>query len=204
MRLTAVLTGLAAMAMSLPAGTINFSGGGSLGASNTYGLVTANAYLSNGTAGTLFGKGSAGGTGSEDGLGLTADPTGDDEIFAKLRNGNSASDFIQLDITKLSGTIQISMGSTGGDTWAVYGSNTLGAKGTTQLASGGSDDASEITVTNATSYMYLDVVALTNNVLIQDLHYTGSESSVPEPGTLSMLGLGGVLIGLVRRKRHQN
>ena len=31
MRLTAVLTGLAAMAMSLPAGTINFSGGGSLG-----------------------------------------------------------------------------------------------------------------------------------------------------------------------------
>jgi hypothetical protein len=192
MKLTIVLIGLA-MAVSLPAGTINFAGGGSLGASNTYGPVTATGYLSNGITGLMYGKGTAGGTGSEDGLGLQADPTHDNEIFV-------GTDFIQLNISALSGTIQISMASTGGDTWAVYGSNTAGTLGGTMLASGGSDDAAEVTVTNATSYKYLDVKALTNNVLIQDLKYTGSESSVPEPGTLGIVGFGGVLIGLLRRK----
>ena len=43
--------------------------------------------------------------------------------------------------------------------------------------------------------------ALSNNVLIQDLVYT---SSVPEPGTLGIVGLGSVLIGLLRRKLNQN
>jgi hypothetical protein len=202
-KLTTVLIGLAAMAISLPAGTINFAGGGSLGSTNTYGPVTATGYLSNSTTGTLFGKGTAGGTGSEDGLGLTADPTGNNEIFAKLATGAAASDFIQLDISALSGTIKISMGSTGGDTWAVFGSNSAGILGGTMLASGGGDDGAEVTVTNATSYKYLDVRAATNNVLLQDLVYTGSESSVPEPGTLGIVGLGGVLIGLLRRKVNQ-
>ncbi len=202
MKFTTVLMGLAALAVSLPASTINFAGGGLLGSSNTYGLVTATGYLSNGVTGLLYGKGTAGDTGSEDGLGMHADPTGDNEIFAKLASGAPASDFIQLDITKLSGTIQISMGSTGGDTWAVYGSNTAGTKGANQLASGGGDDGVEITVTNATSYKYLDVVALTNNVLVQDIVYTGT--ATPEPGTLGIVGLGGVLIGLLRRKRNQH
>lgn len=71
------------------------------------------------------------------------------------------------------------------------------------LASGGGDDGAEVTVTNATSYKYLDVRAATNNVLVQDLVYTSSESSVPEPGTLGIVGLGGVLIGLLRRKVNQ-
>src|SRR5579872_1483233 len=115
MKITTIMIGLAAMAASLTAGTINFAGGGSLGGSHTFGLVTASAYLSNvptspnAPNGTLFGKGTANGTGSEDGLGLTADHTGDDEIFAKWGNGYPASDFIQLDITNLTGTIQISM-----------------------------------------------------------------------------------------------
>ena len=196
MKLTTVLIGLA-MAALLPAGTINFAGGGSLGTSNTYGSVTATGYLSNGHTGSLYGKGTAGGTGSEDGLGMQADPTHDDEIFA-------GTDFVQLDISALSGTIQISLSSTGGDTWAVYGSNTAGTLGGTMLASGGSDDGTEVTVTNATSYQFLDVKALTNNVLVQDLKYGGSESSVPEPGTLGVVGLGGVLIGLVRRKLNQS
>ena len=69
MKLTTILAGLAATAMSLPAATIYFGGGGSLGASHAYGPVTATGYLSNGSTGTLFGKGSAS-TGSEDGLGL--------------------------------------------------------------------------------------------------------------------------------------
>lgn len=199
MKLTTVLIGLA-MAASLPAGTILFGGGGSLGSSHTFGAVTATGYLSNGVTGTLFGKGSAG-TGSEDGLGLTADPTGDNEIYARLATGAPANDFIQLDILGLSGPISISMGSTGGDTWAVFGSNTAGTLGTTMLASGGGDDGAEVAVTNATNWRYLDVRAVTNNVLLQDLVYT---SSVPEPGTLGIVGLGGVLIGLLRRKLNQN
>jgi hypothetical protein len=56
-------------------------------------------------------------------------------------------------------------------------------------------------VTNATSWEFLDIRAVTNNVLLQDLVYTGS---VPEPGTLGIVGRGGVLIGLLRRKRNQN
>ncbi len=76
MKLT-VLMGLAAMAVSMPATTINFAGGGSLGMSHTYGPVTATGYLSNNNLGTLFGKGTPGATGSEDGLGLSADPSGD-------------------------------------------------------------------------------------------------------------------------------
>ena len=200
MKLTTVLIGLA-MAASLPAATILFGGGGNLGSSHAYGPVTATAYTSNNTLGTLFGKGVANGTGSEDGLGLTGDPTGDNEIYANLATGAPASDFIQLSISGLSGPISISMGSTGGDTWAVFGSHTAGTLGTTMLASGGGDDGAEVTVTNATSWQYLDVRAVTNNVLIQDLVYT---TSVPEPGTLGIVGLGGVLIGLLRRKRNQN
>lgn len=201
MKLTTVLIGLVAMAASLPAATIYFGGGGSLGASHTFGPVTATGYTSNNTLGTLYGKGAANGAGSEDGLGLTADPTGDNEIYALNAAGAPAGDFIQLSITGLSGPISISMGSTGGDTWAVFGSHTAGTLGTTMLASGGGDDGAEVLVTDATSWEYLDVRAVTNNVLIQDLVYT---SSVPEPGTLGIVGLGGVLIGLLRRKLNQN
>jgi PEP-CTERM motif len=205
MKLTTIAIGLMAMTMSLPAATILFGGGNSLGSSATYGPVTATGYLSNGITGTLFGKGSAG-TGSEDGLGLTTDPTGDDEIYARLATGAPASDFIQLDITALSGKIiQISMGSTGGDGWAIFGTNTLGSlSGATSLKTGGNDDGSEITIPGAGSYKYLDITATSNNVLLQDLVYTNPQSSVPEPGTFGIVGLGGVLIGLLRRKSQQS
>jgi hypothetical protein len=191
-KFTTVLIGLVAMAASLPATTIFFGGGGTLGPSHAYGPVTATGYLSNGNTGTLFGKGAVNGTGSEDGLGLTADPTGDNEIFP-------GTDFIQLSISGLSGPISISMGSTGGDGWAVFGTNTAGSlAGAAQLAANGNDDGVEVSLPGASSYLYLDVKATSNNVLIQDLVYT--PHSVPEPGTLGIVGLGGVLIGLLRRK----
>jgi hypothetical protein len=191
MKSTILLMSLAAMAMSLPAATINFSGGGLLGTSNTYGPVTATGYLSNLNTGALFGKGVLNGTGSEDGLGLNADS--DHEI--------DGTDFIQLDISGLSGAIQIALSSTGGDTWAVFGSNTLGTLGATNLASGGSDDGSFVTVTNATSWHYLDVKAVTNDVLLQRLSYT---TPIPEPGTLGIVGLGGLVVGLMRRKLQRS
>src|SRR6185295_17344514 len=113
------------------------------------------------------------------------------------------TDFIQLNgVSLLTGSIFISMGSTGGDTWAVYGTNTAGSlAGATLLASGGDDDAVEVSVPNALNYLYLDIKATTNNVLLQDLVYT---SSVPEPGTLGIVGLGGVLIGVMRRRLKQS
>jgi hypothetical protein len=49
MQLATVLMGLAAMAVSLPATTINFAGLGALGISQTFGATTANGYFSNST-----------------------------------------------------------------------------------------------------------------------------------------------------------
>jgi hypothetical protein len=192
MKFAGFLIGILTVAVSLPAATINFAGGGNLGTSHTYGPVTATGYVSNGTTTALYGKGSAGATGSEDGLGLAADPTHDNEIFAP------GTDFVQLDISGLSGLIKIAMSSTGGDSWIVFGSNSAGVLGTTNLASGGNDDNTFVTVLNATNYHYLDVTAHTNNVLLQQLSYTGA----PEPGAISLMGGGLVAVAaLIRRRR---
>ncbi len=193
MKFVGLLLGVLTLALSLPAATINFAGGGALGVSNTYGPVTATGYFSNSTTTPLFGKGSPNVVGSEDGLGLQRDPTGDDEIFAP------GSDFIQLDISALNGAIQIAMSSTTGDSWAVFGSNSAGILGTTKLASGNNDDSVFVTVANATSYHYLDVTAQTNNVLLEQLSYSGA----PEPGMMGLVG-GGLLLGagLIRRKKR--
>lgn len=193
MKFAGLLIGLLTVAVSLSAATINFAGGGALGVSHTYGPVTATGYFSNGTTTALYGKGSPGGTGSEDGLGLTADPTHDNEIFAP------GTDFVQLDISALSGIIKIAMSSTGGDTWTIFGSNSAGILGGTNLASGGNDDNAFVTVLNATSYHYLDVTAHTNNVLLQQLSYTGA----PEPGMMSLMGGGLVAVAALIRRRKK-
>ena len=144
---------------------------------------------------SLYGKGTAGNAGSEDGLGLKRDPSHDNEIFAP------GSDFIQLDISGLSGLIQASMSSTGGDSWAIFGSNSAGILGGTKLASGGSDDNIFVSVANATNYRYLDVTAQTNNVLLQELSY----SNAPEPGMAGLVGAGlAVGAALARRRRKNN
>ncbi|HWZ30039.1 MAG TPA: PEP-CTERM sorting domain-containing protein [Bryobacteraceae bacterium] len=194
MKLTYIAAGILALSSSLSASTIFFGGGGGdLGVSSkifTNGSisVTATGFASSGGAlVNLFGKGVAG-TGAEDGLGLVND-TLDHEI-----QGNS---FIQLDISGLTGVIQIAMGSTGGDSWAIFGSANNGIKGMTQLASGNNDDGVLVTVTNATNFHYLDIAAVTNNVLLQELSNT---SRTPEPGTFGLLGLGAIGLGLVRRK----
>jgi len=153
--------------------------------------VIATGFASSGGAQVdLFGKGLAS-IGTEDGLGLVND-TLDHEI-----QGHS---FIQLDISSLSGLIQIAMGSTGGgDRWAIFGSNSGGIKGITQLATGINDDSLLVTVTNATHFHFLDITAVNNNVLLQELSAT---ASTPEPGTFALLGLGAIGLGLIRRKNR--
>jgi len=130
--------------------------------------------------------------GDENGVGLTTDPSGEHEI--------TAGDFIQLDVTSLIGTqLTIIMGSTtGSDKWSIFGSNTALATS----GSGGFSGTSESSFTFTPTMKYLDFTAATGNVLLGSLSYT--QSSVPEPGTFGIVGLGGVLIGLLRRKRNQN
>ncbi len=193
MKITSILIGLLTAAVSLPAATITFGGGGALGVSHTYGPVTATGYLSNGTTTPLYGKGSVGGTGSEDGLGLQADPSHSNEIFA-------GTDFIQLDISGLTGSINIAMSSTGGDSWAVFGSNSAGVLGSANLAHGANDDGVFMSVANAATYHYLDVTAQKNNVLLQQLSYT----STPEPGMMGLVGTGLFAAAALIRRRKQN
>jgi hypothetical protein len=86
----------------------------------------------------------------------------------------------------------------------VYGSNSAGILGAANFASGSNDDGVFVTVTNAANYQFLDVTAQTRNVLLQQLSYTaGRLPGTLEPGTLGIVGLGGVVIGLLRR-RNQN
>src|SRR5579872_6598714 len=94
--------GLAALAAGTAANagvTINFnSAPGNLGNTHIYtssGLtVTATGYSAASTQTALYGKN---GSGDEKGLGLGADPTGDNEIYYP------GSDFIQLDVHNLFG-----------------------------------------------------------------------------------------------------
>ena len=71
------------------------------------------------------------------------------------------------------------------------------------LATGQSDDGVEVTVSGAKSYTYLDIVSTKNNVLLQDLVFSGASTPTPEPATFGIVGLGGMLIGLLRRKVGQ-
>src|SRR5215469_561936 len=112
MKLTLLAVTTLVLAGSAHASQIFFGGGGGdLGVSSkTFSngpiSVIVTGYSSNNNQVNLYSKGAAS-TGTEDGLGLTNDPTGDHEI--------QGTSFIQIDISSLTGPIQISMGSTSGD-----------------------------------------------------------------------------------------
>jgi hypothetical protein len=186
---------------------------GNLGPTATYtnGGLTVTAYgYSDGfnfsAATALYGKNSGG---DEQGLGLAADPSGENEIYW---DNSHLGAFVEIDVSALFGLVtnaQFFMGSTtNGEQWAVNGSNFAGCGwfcGGPRV--NGSDELTHDLFDFGT-YQYYDFYSLgtggnaaPGNVLLGGLVLT---TSVPEPDTWAMMLLGfGVVGAAVRRNRRK-
>jgi PEP-CTERM motif len=189
---------------------------GNVGTSETYAdsgapgtplTVTAKGYDGAGVATALFGKNAGG---DENGLGLTNDPTGDNEIA--LGKG-----FVQLDIGSFLpfasslNTVAFFMNSTTeGETWNVFGSNADGAVPVGLGLISGSDELPHL-LPNFGTYRYYDFYETSSsggkNVLLSKLtaNVVGTPFDtpppVPEPATWAMMLLGFCGIGATMRRK---
>jgi hypothetical protein len=165
---------------------------GALGHSQTYtsnGItITAYGFANGGGSLDLFGKNDAG---DEKGLGLNG--TSDNEILT--------TDFVQLDLTNLlathPGTITMSINSVQtGEGWNIYESKTLATLGT--LLQSGTTETPFTLNPLLSGYDFVSVQASAFNVLLGTLATQGS--SVPEPGTAAILGVGLLALGSIARR----
>lgn len=161
----------------------------SCGSSTTYTVdgftIIATAFPAPGSAGTLYAKQDGS---DENGLGLTNDPSNDNEI--------TPGSFIQLNLGDIPIVpLTITMGSTtDGEEWEFYESGSSGATSGTFEASG----FNEVPFTIDPEDLYLDVTSLDGNVLLSSLSFT---APTPEPSALALLGTGILgLAGVARRK----
>jgi hypothetical protein len=182
---------------------------GDQGQTHTYtvsGLsITASAFgpaSNTGAPDHLWGKN---GGGDENGLGMTNDLSGQNEIYF-------GQGFVQLDLNALVGLVipnSILFGTnstTNGEQWTVWGSNTAGVLGSatlpairTQVAQG-TNEATNLALTGG--FRYYDFVSTSQsdgqNFLITSLTVT----PVPEPAgwALMILGFGGIGAAIRRRR----
>jgi hypothetical protein len=164
-------------------------------------IITATAF---GTPGTqLFGKG---GGGDENGVGLTNDLSGENEI--------TPGSFIQLSLANinfLANSVNMSFladSTTAGDTWQVLGTNTAGTLvgATPILSCVGSDGPGNpcetlMTLSGAGNFKFLDVTALAGNVLLSEVDTRAVPAPIVGAGLPGLILAGGGLLSLARRRR---
>jgi hypothetical protein len=158
--------------------------------------ITASGFVSNGGAATtLFDKS---GGGDENGLGLTDDPSGDNEI--------TGTNFVQIDVSAIPGFLtdafSFQMGSsTGGEEWKVFGSNIADSFSGAALVTG-TDELPHSLTSGFKYYDFETPGTLCNGGLSVDfcgsgntlIHTFTAVTAVPEPATWAMMliGVGGL------------
>ena len=204
MKILGVLIAVAAVVGSaspaVAATTINFgTPSGNLGNSHTYtvgGLtVVASGFNASNAATALFGKNAGG---DEIGLGLTNDPSGDNEIYF-------GKGFVQIDVSALLGKVSnisfFTNSTTQGEQWRIFGSNSSGIYSGSALLSGTNESSANLP--GLGSWKYYDFVSTSQsggkNFLLGGLTMT---AAVPEPGTWATMLLGFGLMGVGFRRRR--
>ena len=169
-------------------------------------IITATAV---GPVGTpqpnLFGKGLGS---DENGVGLTNDISGENEI--------TPGSFIQLSLANINFALNsvnmsfLADSTTTGDTWQVLGTNIPGTLlGATPIlscvASGGPGNPCEtlMTLSGAGTFKFLDVTALTGNVLLSEVNTIAVPGPIVGAGLPGLVAACGGLLVLARRRRRQ-
>ncbi len=182
---------------------------GDLGsATHTYSLDGVNVVATGFNGGDLYGK-NLGVT--EQGVGLTSDPSGQHEIFAIV---GAPQDFVQIDLLSLITAgftdFMFQMGSTtSGETWQVTACSTAGVSGSGPCSVNGStltgtDESLDLVPANlsATDH-YLDFSSNKGNMLLLQIEATAPVST-PDPGSFGLV-LSGILLmaGFAARKQFR-